>query len=72
MRQPSGLGLVRPDHGSSGAGIHMYESLVYAYATEPHRHSILDYDVTLVPIRSPYVRSNTLGMRSWLGLPRFD
>ena len=50
----------------------MYESLVYAYPTEPHRHSILDYDVTLVPIRSAYVRSNTLGMCSWIGLPRLD
>ena len=50
----------------------MYESLVYAYATEPHRHSILDYDVTLVPIRSAYVRSTTLSVSSWLGLPSFD
>ena len=64
--------LVRPDHGFSGTGIHMHESLVYAYAAEPHRYSILEYGVTLSPILSAYVRSNTLGMRSWLGLPRFD
>ena len=41
--------LVRPDHGFGGTGIHMYESLVYAYAAEPHRYSILEYAVTLSP-----------------------